>query len=85
MTIPQGVTSIGQYAFAYAYYVKTVSIEEGSKLESIGAVAVYYMLYLKEVILPDTVKTIGNLAFGYNQSLVNVYVPLSGTVTSNVT
>jgi len=41
----------------------------------IGAVAVYYMLYLKEVVLPDTVKTIGNLAFGYNQSLENVYVP----------
>ena len=75
IVIGKDITHVGQYAFGYSFNVKSVLFEEESKLQSIGAVAFYYMLYVKEVKLPETVTSIGNLAFGYNQNLVNVYIP----------
>lgn len=75
VVIGKDVTHVGQYAFAYSFNVLTVTFEEGSKLESIGAVSFYYMVYLKSIDLPETVKTVGNLAFGYSERLASVYVP----------
>lgn len=73
--IGKDITYLGKYAFAYAYNVKAISFEEGSKLERIGTAAVYYMLYLEELVLPESVKTIDGLAIAYNSKLTNVYIP----------
>ncbi|MBQ3182927.1 MAG: leucine-rich repeat protein, partial [Clostridia bacterium] len=73
VVIGKDITHVGQYAFAYAHWVNTVTFEEGSKLESIGALAFYYMLYyVKQVDIPVSVKSIGNLAFGYCEKLNTV-------------
>jgi len=73
--IGKDITEIGNYAFAYATNVESVTFEAGSKLEKIGSVAFLYMLYTTEVELPDTVKTIGNQAFSYCSRLESVVVP----------
>jgi hypothetical protein len=73
--IGKDITYLGKYAFAYAYSVKSVTFEEGSKLERIGAAALYYLSDLTELVLPDTVKRIDNLGLAYNAKLVNVYMP----------
>ncbi len=75
VVIGKDITSVGQYAFGFAHYIKSVTFEEGSKVESIGAVSFYYMLYTTEIVLPETVTSIGNLAFGYCKALDSVYVP----------
>ena len=80
IVIGKDITHIGKYAFAYAYNVKSITFEEDSKLESIGALSIYYMhRYLTEIVLPESVKTISGQAFGYNSNLVNVYMPESLT------
>ena len=63
------------YAFAYSHSVKSVTFEEGSKLEKIGVASLYYLSELKEIKLPETVKRIEKLGLAYNGKLVNVYVP----------
>ena len=80
VVIGKDITSVGQYAFAFAHYIEKVTFEEGSKLESIGAVSFYYMLFVTEIDLPDTVTSIGNLAFGYCKKLTDVTVPEGATV-----
>jgi hypothetical protein len=76
IVIGKDITHIGKYAFAYAYNVKSITFEEDSKLESIGALSIYYMhRYLTEIVLPESAKTISGQAFGYNSNLVNVYMP----------
>ena len=73
--IGKDITYIGNYAFAYAYYVKSVTFEEGSKLNAIGAAALYYLNDLTELELPDSLKRIGNIGLAYNAKLVNVKMP----------
>ena len=57
--IPASVKSVGDYAFAYCP-VKTLSLEEG--LEEIGEGA-FLENELREIILPSTLKSVGNIAF----------------------
>ena len=80
VVIGKDITSIGNYAFAYATNVKSVTFEEGSKLEKIGAAAFLYLIYITDVEIPDTVTLIGNLSFAYCSRLVNVYVPQNVTL-----
>ncbi len=75
--IGKDITKVGNFAFAYAHNVKSVTFEEGSKLEYVGAAAFMYMLYTTEVVLPETVTTIGNNAFSYCSALKSVVVPQS--------
>ena len=75
IVIGKDVIYVGKFAFAYSYNVKSVVFEEGSKLEGIGTAAIYYMLYLEEIVLPDSLRAIGSLSLAYNSKLVNVYVP----------
>lgn len=79
VVIGKDITSIGNYSFAYCYYIESITFEEGSKLENVGAVAFHYDYSIKEVILPETVKTIGHMAFAYSSKLVNVYIPQDAT------
>jgi len=73
--IGKDITHIGQYAFGFAHNVQSVTFEEGSKLETVGAVAFYYMLYTTDITLPESVTSVGNLAFAYCSRLENVYIP----------
>ena len=72
--IGKDITVVGNYAFAYATNVKSITFEEGSKLEKIGAAAFLYT-NATEVVIPETVTVIGNSAFAYCSKLINVYVP----------
>ena len=80
IVIGKDITSIGNYAFAYATNVKTITFEEGSKLEKIGAASFLYLIYVTEVEIPETVTSIGNLAFAYCSKLANVVVPQNATL-----
>ena len=75
IVIGKDITSVGDYAFAYAHHVESVTFEEGSKLERIGVLSFFYMLYTEEVVIPETVTYVGSNAFGYCSALVNVYIP----------
>lgn len=75
IVIGKDITTVGDYAFAYAHHVESVTFEEGSKLERIGVLSFFYMLYTEEVVIPETVTYIGSNAFGYCSALVNVYIP----------
>ena len=75
VVIGKDITSVGDYAFAYAHHVESVTFEEGSKLERIGVLSFFYMLYVEEIVIPETVTYVGSNAFGYCKDLVNVYIP----------
>jgi hypothetical protein len=70
ITIPEGVTTIGDYAFNNN---KLVSITLPRSVTHIGNVAFGYN-GLNEITLPDTVTHIGNGAFCYN-NLSSVTIP----------
>lgn len=63
LTVPAAVGEIGEYAFANISNIKTVTFEEGSSFEKLGAYAFNSCIGLEKCILPDTVTTIGNSAF----------------------
>ncbi|MBR4237271.1 leucine-rich repeat protein [bacterium] len=61
LVIPDGVTSIGDYAFYLATTITSVTIP--NTLTSIGNMAFYYCDSLKSVTIPESVISIGNDAF----------------------
>lgn len=60
VTIPEGTTEIGRFAFSRSS-LRTVTIPEG--VTTIDYAAFYHCDNLDNVILPDTVKTVGAKAF----------------------
>ncbi len=70
--VEDGITSIGDYAFAYCYNLENVHIGYGvtdigkSAFESSSATGVY---------LPETIVSIGDNAFAYNHRLAGIYLP----------
>ncbi len=70
ISIGEGVTSIGNYAFLQFVSLKSVSLP--STLVSIGKYAFYYCSLLESVTIPNNVTTIGDYAFAYNSSLTSV-------------
>ena len=61
VTIPQGVTSIGDHAFYYCSALTKVTIPQG--ITSIGDFAFYGCSALTEVTIPQSVTSIGDHAF----------------------
>lgn len=59
------VTSIGENAFAFNYYIWSVEIP--STVKSIGEGAFFYCYNLPEVTIPKQVVSIGEKAFGFNR------------------
>ncbi|MBQ6245796.1 MAG: leucine-rich repeat protein, partial [Kiritimatiellae bacterium] len=68
--IPEGVVSIGGYAFAYCESLRWVRLP--STLASIGDHAFYGCTALASIDLPDSVSEIGSNAFGYCGALARV-------------
>ena len=62
-TIPENVTAVGDYAFAYCGSLTGITI--GGNVGSIGKYAFYSCANLEEISVPGNVKTMGENAFHY--------------------
>ena len=76
-TIPQGITDIGDDAFARCSSLTSVSIPDS--VTAIGDYVFYGCTSLTSVSIPDSVTSIGNTAFGCCFSLTSVSIPDSVT------
>ena len=77
VTIPDGVTSIGNSAFSRCESLVSVAIPDG--VTSIGGSAFSWCKSLTSVTIPDSVTSIGNYAFSDCTSLTSVTMPDSVT------
>ena len=80
-TIPDSVTSIGDYAFYHCTGLTDVTIPDS--VTSIGHDAFYHCTGLTDVTIPDSVTNIGRWAFANCTSLTSVIIPDSVTSTGN--
>jgi hypothetical protein len=69
VAIPNGVTSIGDYAFAWNYTLRSATL--GNGLRSIG-VGAFADCGLTTITIPRSVSSLGDLAFAYG-ALTGVY------------
>ena len=76
--VPDGVTTIGDYAFFGAKSLKRIYFPEGN-LTTIGAMAFEFCTSLTAVILPAGVTEIGMYAFAHCSGLRSVDLPVSLT------
>ena len=77
MTIPNSVTSIGDYAFGQCTSLESVTIP--NSVTSIGNEAFDECTSLTSVTIPNSVTSIGERAFEYCESLTSVTIPNSVT------
>ena len=80
VTIEEGVTSIGEFAFSYCTSLTSVTI--GNGVTHIGNAAFYECYSLASVTIPNSVTEIGNGAFYLCSDLSSVEMPGSLTVLS---
>lgn len=73
VTIPKGVTTIGEDAFSYCNNLKSITIPEG--VTEIESDAFYYCKRLASVTLPKTLVTIGSYAFSDCGALGSIVIP----------
>ncbi|MEE1118965.1 MAG: leucine-rich repeat domain-containing protein, partial [Bacteroidales bacterium] len=71
ISIPNTVTSIGDYAFKNTPLV-SITFEENSNLLTIGSYAFQYCSSLASIIIPKSVKSFGSYAFGSCSALSTV-------------
>jgi hypothetical protein len=76
-TIPDGVTSIGNFAFANCFGLKSITIPDG--VTSIEDYAFAYCVGLQSITIPDSVTSIGDRAFACCVRLTSVTIPDSVT------
>lgn len=79
VTISDGVTSIGSYAFCYCS-VKSITLPFG--LKHIGASAFFYCPNIQQINIPDSVEYIDPYAFSFCKGLHTVQLPSSLTLIS---
>jgi hypothetical protein len=77
LTIPNSVTSIGNYAFYECSGLTSITI--GNSVTSIGWRAFQYCSGLTSVTIPNSVTSIGNVAFASCSGLTSVTIPNSVT------
>lgn len=79
MTIPNTVTTIGDYAFAgtntYQANLSVIEFEEGTELTKIGASAFAYCTALKQFTIPETTEEIGANAFANCINILSIEIP----------
>ncbi len=80
LSIPEGVTKIGEYAFYYCRSLKSVTIPDG--VAEIGKYAFSYCRSLATVSIPESVKKINESTFEQCDSLKSVIIPDSVTEIS---
>lgn len=68
VNIPANVTEIGDYAFAYAKSLTTVTFAKNSQLTTIGDDAFYQSALSGEIVIPDTVVSLGDYVAGSGSS-----------------
>ncbi len=73
ITVPDGVTKIGKYAFDGCSNLKSVSLPDG--LVRIGDRAFNFCTSLESVTIPESVTEIGDCAFGSCISLSSINIP----------
>ena len=78
---PEGVTKVGNHAFANCLGLTSVEIPEG--VTSIGDNAFDFCSGLTSVTIPSTVTSIGNFAFSLCDGLTSVSIPNSVTSIGN--
>lgn len=71
--LPQGITTIGNYAFATCGSLERINIPEG--ITTIGAWAFREDRCLLNVVLPSTLTRIGDSAFSYCTSITEMHIP----------
>ena len=76
-SIPNGVTSIGDYAFSACSNLTSITIPDS--VTSIGNGAFYYCRSLTSITIPDSVTSIGTYAFSGCSSLTSITIPDSVT------
>ena len=77
LIIPEGVTSIGDYAFYECSGLTSISLPE--EVTSIGNYAFYKCRGLTSISLPEEVTSIGNYAFSECSGLTSISLPESVT------
>jgi Fibronectin type III domain. len=77
ITIPEGVTSIGNLAFDKCKSITHVEIPEG--VTKIGVQTFFGCESLERVTLPESLTSIGSIAFGNCTSLQSIAIPDSVT------
>ncbi|MDE7193448.1 MAG: leucine-rich repeat protein [Oscillospiraceae bacterium] len=73
ITVPDGVTKIGKYAFDGCSNLKSVSLPDG--LVRIGDRAFNFCTSLESITIPESVTEIGDCAFGSCISLSSINIP----------
>ena len=80
-TIPQGIQSIGDYAFYSCEGLTSITIPDG--VSNIGDYAFEHCKNLVGITLPDSVTDIGDHAFSYCDGLTSIALPDSLTSIGN--
>ncbi|MBR4846047.1 MAG: leucine-rich repeat domain-containing protein, partial [Bacteroidaceae bacterium] len=80
ITLPEGVTSIGNRAFEYCSSLTAITIPEG--VTSIGSGAFEYCSSLTTINIPEGVTCIGGEAFAYCSSITSVTIPENSLLTN---
>jgi hypothetical protein len=75
--VPDTVTTIADYAFAFCISLASVTIP--NSVTSIGIAAFYYCNSLTSITIPNSLTSIASVAFNHCISLTNVTIPNSVT------
>jgi hypothetical protein len=82
LSLPEGLTSIDNYAFAYCYALTSVTIP--NSVTTIGNDAFSYCIGLTSVIIPNSVTSIGNEVFVYCSVLTAINVDEANQYYSSI-
>ena len=73
ITVPNSITMVGEYGFAYCYQLERLEFERG--IQTIWPNSFIVAEKLKELIIPDTVKSIESESLG-NSGITELTIPL---------